>query len=60
MWVTELSPQALKLLETSRETWQNTRDQDFSNLLLVTTSVVTSKPATCGHFKSGHFGGPET
>jgi hypothetical protein len=23
-----------------------------------TTSVVTSKAATCGHFKTGHFGWP--
>jgi DNA-binding transcriptional MerR regulator len=24
------------------------------------TSAVTLKPATCGHFKTGHFGWPET
>jgi hypothetical protein len=23
-------------------------------------SVITLKPATCGHFKTGHFGWPET
>jgi hypothetical protein len=24
------------------------------------SSVITLKPATCGHFKTGHFGWPET
>jgi hypothetical protein len=29
-------------------------------LFVCTPSVITLKPATCGHFKTGHFGWPET
>jgi hypothetical protein len=50
------------LLLSIREEWSVS-----ANRLLIVgqetngwTSVVTLKPATCGHFKTGHFGWPET
>jgi hypothetical protein len=32
----------------------------FVAFALAQASAVTAKPATCGHFKTGHFGWPET
>jgi hypothetical protein len=36
------------------------RKDEFCNIRRSTTSVVTLKPATCGHFKTGHLVRPET
>ena len=39
-FVAELSPQAIKTLEDSRDGWQTARTHDFANLLLVTKLVA--------------------
>jgi hypothetical protein len=39
---------------------QPSADVGPASASLKAASVVTLKPATCGHFKTGHFGWPET
>jgi len=43
---------------TAKATAQDTVSGSY--LLVSCPSVITLTPATCGHFKTGHFGWPET